>query len=83
MGTGDACAMTRLPCPKCGPEHERIVIDQPNPYGNEWCVSCSNCYDADCVGDPPEYVSSSITGWGHDQQAAIEDWNYMVEESLP
>lgn len=47
-----------------------------------WLIHCSNCYDADCVGDPPQMVSDSITGWGHTKEEATEDWNEKQMEAL-
>jgi hypothetical protein len=60
--------MTLLPCPVCSTT--QYLSD--GGYGLEILLSCSNCYDADCVGDPPRYVSRSITA------SSVEDWNEQV-----
>lgn len=48
----------------------------------EWRVYCGSCYDADCVGDPPRFVSNSVVGCGKDKVSAAEDWNYQTGELL-
>lgn len=68
---------TPLPCPKCKTAEHIDVYD----CGAGVTVSCSNCYDADCVGDPPRYVSSSLTGGGRWRSEAVADWNAQVEEA--
>lgn len=65
--------MTALPCPTC----QRIPTPDYDGYGVS--ISCSNCYDADCVGDPAEYVSRSPSGSGLTVAEAIEDWNERIE----
>lgn len=71
----------RLPCSNCGPEKERVEFEASGAGGVS--LSCSNCYDADCVGDPAHFVSSSIVAWGATKAAAIEDWNDRVEDAKP
>ena len=65
--------MTALPCPKCKRPPE------PDYDGYGVLVACDNCYDADCVGDPAEYVSRSPAGSGLTVTEAIEDWNEQIE----
>lgn len=66
--------MTPALCPKC-----KIP---PSNASDEWeyAIVCNNCFDADMVGDPAEYVSRSIVGSGNTMEAAIADWNERVEE---
>lgn len=61
------------PCPVCGKQPTA-----ENNCGYEINVYC--CVDADLVGDPPEYVSSSIVGRGQSIADAFADWNEQVEE---
>lgn len=63
-----------LPCPTCK-TNEHVKMDAPY-MGFSLC--CDNCYDCDCVGDPPEYVSLAPLAWGMTQQEAIESWNELV-----
>jgi hypothetical protein len=67
------------PCPVC---KDRTPTPEPN-YGGGWDLCCSNCFDADCVGDPPEYVTSCIQGSGGTKAEAIDDWNWKVSEYEP
>lgn len=71
-------AIEPVPCPKCGPRGD---VRAEWLWG-EWSVCCGNCYDVDCVGDPPREVSSSLTGCGRTRAAAIADWNATVAEEL-
>lgn len=59
-------------CPTCG---RAPTVD--HCYG--MTVSCGNCYDADCVGDPPRFVGLAPLGSGMTLSEAIEDWNAQVE----
>ena len=63
-----------VPCPTCN----RAPGTQVDDFGIT--VYCSNCYDADCVGDPPEFVSTSPTGHGRTLSDAIDAWNMTVED---
>lgn len=65
--------MTPVPCPTCK------RIPEPSSDGYGVTVACWNCYDADCVGDPAEYVTRSPTGSGLTVAEAIEDWNDRIE----
>ena len=62
-------------CPKCDipPKVDRDF---------EWTAVCTNCYDADCVGDPPRFVSSSIHAMGRTRDDVIEEWNEQVADYL-
>lgn len=73
----EAVRVRAAPCPVCGPEKSRVTAD---PTGYEMMVYCTNCYDADCVGDPAHYVSSSIMAFGRNLNEAIADWNEKVED---
>lgn len=59
-------------CPTCG---RAPTTD----YGYGVTLSCGNCYDADCSGDPPEFHSTSPLGAGMTLDEAIADWNASVE----
>jgi hypothetical protein len=63
-----------LACPTCGREPS---TDITSGYPT---VACDNCYDADCVGDPPRFVSTAPIGSGMTLAEAIENWNQSVEE---
>ena len=58
-------------CPHCKTAKEVRVI--PEYVG--FSVSCSGCYDADCVGDPPRYVTDSYMAFAKTEEAAVEEWN--------
>ncbi len=59
------------PCSSCGvAEHVRISDEGPM-----WIAYCDNCYDCDCVGDPPRYVALTRTAWGRTREDAIHNWN--------
>jgi len=64
-----------LPCPKCSVSDVQV---QGEYIG--YSVYCRNCYDVDCVGDPPRYVSLSMTVHGRTRDEAIEEWNERVKE---
>ncbi len=70
--------MTPHPCPKCGPKGRVEVWD----CGLGVSVSCVECFDADCAGDPPEYVSRSLQGTGGTEAQAVAAWNERVEEFI-
>jgi len=73
-----------LPCPKCGPERSRVKTDDDgNPYDTGFLIYCDNCYDVDCVRDPPTFVTNSLQGHGRTLGEAIQEWNYLVEEYEP
>lgn len=63
-----------LSCPTCGK-----LPGDPVSGGFGFSVTCGNCYDTDCVGDPPRFVSMSPSGSGLTRLAAIADWNDSVE----
>lgn len=65
--------MTPAPCPTCK------RIPEPDYDGYGVLIACDNCFDADCVGDPAEYVSRSPTGSGLTVAEAIEAWNERIE----
>jgi hypothetical protein len=67
--------LTPLPCPTCGTARDVHADDND---GWMWTVCCSGCYDADLVGDPPRYVSRSLSGSGLRLSHAIADWNEAV-----
>jgi hypothetical protein len=77
--TVGAPVITPLPCPVCKSGKE--VMAGPDAAGYEMQVTCYGCYDADCVGDPPRFVSRSIVGRGRTRAEAIEDWNEQVEDA--
>lgn len=63
-------------CPNC-----KIPPSAENEFGYEWMLICHNCYDADCVGDPPRYVSRSLTAHGRTFDEAIAEWDELVEDA--
>ena len=80
VGGWSKCAAPCIaPCPVC---KDRAPKPEQN-YGGGYDVVCGNCFDADCVGDPPEYVTSCITASGGTKAEAIEDWNWKVSEYEP
>lgn len=72
--------LTPLPCPTCKTAGHVTVWDASG-WG-DYIVTCTNCYDADCVGDPPRYVSKSLAGYGADRDEAVSEWNDAVEDAL-
>jgi len=40
---------------------------------------CSGCYDCDCVGDPPQYVSLGPIYHGKTEADALQQWNDNAE----
>jgi hypothetical protein len=70
--------LTPLPCPTCKTADEVTVWDSSG-WG-DYIVTCTNCYDADSVGDPPRYVSTSLAAYGCDRDEAIASWNELVED---
>jgi hypothetical protein len=62
-------------CPSC--KTAKHVTVEPVMVG--YSVCCANCFDAELVGDPPEYVSRSPYGWGGTKDAALADWAEAVE----
>jgi len=78
MTTAETTTIEPVPCPKCGPRGQVHVEAVYVGY----IVTCGNCYDADCDGDPPRFVSSSLEGVGNTRAAAIADWNETVAEAL-
>lgn len=69
---GQVCGECVSPC-KCGrkPAMERT--------GYWLAISCDNCFDADCVGDPPRYVALSPVGGGESASEAVDDWNWKMD----
>lgn len=65
--------MALLPCPRCGKAPAADLS-----YGVT--IACDDCYDADCVGDPPQYVSLTECGSGMTVSEAAANWNAQVEE---
>lgn len=72
--------MTALPCPQC--KHGDVKTE-PDAAGYEYQTYCHNCYDADCVGDPPRFVSNSLMGHGRSHDESIASWNEEVEMYEP
>lgn len=66
-----------VPCHNC----KATPTAGPDAAGYEMQVVCYDCYDADCVGDPPRFVSRSIVGSGRTLSDAIRDWNEQQEEA--
>ncbi len=54
-------------CPDCQKETVQVSFD-----GIAFFCYCSNCYDADCGGDPPRYFSNSRKGYGFFKEDAVE-----------
>lgn len=52
----------------CGLHFERC------PYRRAWICYCNDCIDGDCVGDPPRYVATYVTGVGATEAEALEDY---------
>ena len=59
----------------------KIVTDQSNPYGNEWCAYDSDTYDASYEGPEDGWVSHSPMGWGKTKGEAIADLMAQIEEN--
>lgn len=64
-------------CPVCKTnEHVRV-----NPDYIGFTAHCDNCYDVDCQGDPPQFVSLRPVSHGSTEEEAIAAWNdRMLEE---
>lgn len=69
--------MGPVDCPTC----KASPTVGPDTAGYEYECVCYGCYDADCVGDPPRYVSRSIVGHGRTRDDAIADWNEQVADA--
>lgn len=65
-----------LLCPICNNPPNMEQTD----FSQLWSVWCSDCYDADCVGDPPRYVSNSLVATSRTLEDAIEDWNDLIDD---
>jgi len=63
-------------CPVCKTNKYVRVDSEYVGFG----VCCGGCYDADCVGDPLEYVSTSLTARGRTQEEAIQSWNDLIAD---
>lgn len=68
--------MFAAPCEKC---HRQPTVES-TPAG--YHVYCVNCYDADCVGDPPRFVSRSPVGIGSTIEKAFKAWEELAEEDF-
>lgn len=68
--------MSVLACPKC--ETAEYVKVEPDFVG--FTVHCDNCYDVDCQGDPPRFVSLGRIVHGNTEAEAIAEWNEYVED---
>ena len=63
------------PCPVCKTaEHVRV---EPDYIG--YTVYCTGCYDCDCVGDPPQFVSLRPVFHGKTEAEALQEWNDNME----
>jgi len=64
-----------IACPNC---KQTKYLEVRAAYEG-YTLVCDNCYDCDCVGDPPEYVALAPMGMGNTQEETIEDWNELVD----
>ena len=64
------------PCLTC---KTNISIECCQQYDYSFLVYCSGCYDAELVGDPPEYRSGCMTATGGTPAEAIAEWNDRIE----
>lgn len=67
--------MSPAACPTC----RKTTSIKVSPEHVGYSVLCDDCYDVDCVGDPPRYVACTPIGWGDTREKAIAEWNDRVE----
>lgn len=62
------------PCPTCGePPSEQPALH------HGYFVTCSDCQDMDCIGDPPQLINTAPIGWGPTIEEAVTAWNEALE----
>lgn len=66
----------KKPCPICNTSEH--VKTKPEYVG--YSIYCENCYDVDCVGDPPQFTSLRPVYHGNTPGHAIEQWNQNIGE---
>ncbi len=63
-------------CPTCKTnKHVKVNAEYVG-----YSIYCDNCYDCDCVGDPPRFVSLAPTYTGDTKLEAINEWNENIDE---